>query len=99
MFMVAPDGNPNDGLFDVCMAGKISQVGILGVVPRFIQGTQAGHPEVNIVRANRIYIRAVEGSIPAHADGETICTAGRELTIELLPAVLEVVAQANGKHT
>jgi len=97
MFMVAPDGNTGDGMFDVCMEGKISQLGILGVVPKFIKGTQEQHPEVMIVRTNKIHIRAVEGTIPAHADGETVCTAGHELSIELLPGSLEVVTRANGK--
>jgi YegS/Rv2252/BmrU family lipid kinase len=99
MFMVAPDGKTSDGMFDVCMAGKISQLGILGLVPKFIKGTQAEHPEVTIVRTNKIRIRAVEGTIPAHADGETICTAGHELSIELLPSALEVITRPNGKCT
>jgi diacylglycerol kinase (ATP) len=97
IFMVAPDAKSSDGLFDICMAGSISQVGILGVVPKFIKGTQAEHPEVIIVRTDKINIRAVAGSIPAHADGETICIAGDELSIEILPSTLEVVTRANGK--
>lgn len=97
MFMVAPGGDTQDGLFDVCMAGKINQLAILGVVPMFIKGTQAEHPEVSIVRARKIHIEAVEGTIPAHADGETVCTAGRELSIEIIPSILEVVTRANGK--
>lgn len=96
MFMVTPEGNTSDGMFDVCLAGQISQAGILGVVPKFIQGTQESHPEVTIVRTSKIHIRAVEGSIPAHADGETVCTAGNELLIELLPGSLEVVTRPNG---
>ncbi len=95
--MVAPDSNTSDGMFDVCLAGEISQLGILGVVPKFIRGTQAEHPEVQMVRTNKIQIRAVEGTIPAHADGETVCTAGHALTIELLPSALEVITRANGR--
>ncbi|MGE5223154.1 MAG: diacylglycerol/lipid kinase family protein [Omnitrophica WOR_2 bacterium] len=97
LFMVTPDGKTSDGMFDVCMTGKISQLGILGVVPKFIKGTQAQHPEVKIERTHKIHIRAVEGTIPAHADGETICTAGHELSIELLPSALEVVTRDNGE--
>ena len=97
MFMVAPDGRPADGMFDICLAGKVGQVQILGIVPKFIKGTQAQHPEVSIVRARKLHVRAVKGSIPAHADGETVCSAGSELSVELLPAALEVVSHANGK--
>jgi diacylglycerol kinase (ATP) len=96
IFMIAPDGSTSDGLFDVCMAGDIGQLAILGLVLKFIKGTQAGHPQVSIVRTNRIHIRALEGAIPAHADGETVCTAGSELLIELVPAALQVVTSPDG---
>ena len=36
---------------------------------------------------------AVEGVLPAHADGETLCTDGQRLELELLPSQLEVVYQ------
>jgi diacylglycerol kinase (ATP) len=96
MFLVAPQGKNSDGVFDICFAGHVSQLGILGVVPMFIQGTQEQHPECEIVRAKKLRIRAVEGSIPAHADGEVLCTAGHELSIEIVPSALQVVTQMNG---
>jgi hypothetical protein len=33
----------------------------------------------------------VEGVLPAHADGETLCTDGQHLEIELLPGQIDMV--------
>lgn len=96
LFLVAPRGKNADGMFDVCLAGQVSQLGILGVVPLFIRGTQERHPQVKMVQAKTLHVRAVQGSIPAHADGEMICTAGRELSIELQPAALAVMTRGSG---
>ena len=89
-FHMAPDGNPGDGILDLCLAGQVPQIKILPLALKFISGTQKDHPAVSMVRARRVDIRAVEGTIPAHADGETICTAGQALSIDLFPAALEV---------
>lgn len=95
-FYMAPDGNPSDEIFDLCLAGQVSQLGILPLAIKFFSGSQGAHPAVRMVRSRTIRVRAIEGSIPAHADGETICYAGHELTIELVPGMLEVITSPNG---
>ena len=90
-FMMAPQGQPDDGLFDLCIAGQVSRVGIFALIPRFMQGTQAGHPAIHTARAARLTVSAVHGSLPAHADGETLCTAGERLEMEIHPRLVEVV--------
>jgi hypothetical protein len=37
-------------------------------------------------------VSAVEGSLPAHADGETLCEAGQALEVELIPQGIEIIA-------
>lgn len=96
MFMMAPESEQGDGLMDLCLVGQVSQARILPVALKFINGTQAGHPAVQMVRARQISIRAVQGSIPAHADGETICTAGTALSVEMVACALEIVTNCNG---
>jgi YegS/Rv2252/BmrU family lipid kinase len=90
-FMMAPEGHINDGVFDVCIAGKVSRPAMLGLIVRFMKGTQAQHPAIRMVRADRIKITAVEGSLPAHADGETLCEAGQELELSIVPRALQVI--------
>jgi hypothetical protein len=68
---------PSDGRFDLCLAGDVKQIRILPLAATFISGKQGGDPDIRMVRAQRISIRAINGGIPAHADGETLCTAGQ----------------------
>jgi YegS/Rv2252/BmrU family lipid kinase len=91
-FLMAPNGHPGDGTFDLCLAGQVSQVLILPLALTFISGKQGDHPAVEMVRARQVTIRAIEGAIPAHADGETLCTAGQSLSVELVAGALEVIS-------
>jgi diacylglycerol kinase (ATP) len=92
-FYMAPDGNPGDGSFDLCLGGYVPQIQMLPLAAKFLNGSQKEHPQVKMARAIKISVRAIEGTIPAHADGETICTAGQALTVELFPNALEIISQ------
>jgi hypothetical protein len=56
-----------------------------------MKGDQATQKAVKTVRSRKVIATAVEGTLPAHADGETLCEKGHQLTIELLPAELEII--------
>jgi len=90
-FMMAPQSQIADGLFDLCIVGQVSRMGILGLIPQFTKGTQAGHPKVSMQHSRLVTVVAEQGSLPAHADGETLCTEGKMLTLELLPGALEMI--------
>lgn len=90
-FMMAPQSKIEDGLFDLCIVGQVSRMGILGLIPQFTKGTQAGHPKVSMRQSRLVTVVAEQGSLPAHADGETLCTEGKTLTVELLPGALDMI--------
>ncbi|MGQ9683084.1 MAG: diacylglycerol/lipid kinase family protein [Anaerolineae bacterium] len=90
-FMMAPEAACDDSLFDLCLARQIGKGAILTLIPRFMNGTQAGHTAIRMVRSGRVTVMALAGSLPAHADGETLCIQGERLEIEILPAQLCVV--------
>lgn len=90
-FMMAPDGSMEDGVFNLCIAGQVSRLGILALIPRFMMGTQAGHPAITTDRMDSIKVTAIDGALPAHADGETLSTAGQVLEIKILPKALQVI--------
>ncbi len=92
-FFFAPQGDPGDGRFDLCIATSASRPRIFGLIPYFMKGTQATQKEVRMGQARKVTARAVSGTLPAHCDGETLCYEGSELTIELLPAQIEFVTQ------
>ena len=90
-FMMAPQGLPDDGVLDLIIAREVSRPQIFALVGRFMQGTQATHKAIQTAQAQHVIVTAVEGLLPAHADGETLCTEGIELTIELLPHQIELI--------
>lgn len=90
-FMMAPHSSPDDGLFDLCLAAHVGRVAIFPLILRFMQGTQATHKAITTGRAARVTVTAVEGVLPAHADGETISVESRELTMRVLPRQLAMV--------
>lgn len=90
-FMMAPESKPDDGTFDLCIVAQVTRPGIFKLIPRFMKGTQAGHPAVHFARSKHVTVTALEGVLPTHADGETICVAGQRLELELIPGLLEVI--------
>lgn len=89
-FMMAPKALTNDGFLDLCIAGQTSRIGILGLIPRFMKGTQATHPKIKTGNARKVHVVALSGVLPTHADGETICVAGKELTIDIINQPIKI---------
>jgi len=90
-FYMAPQGDPSDGHFDLCMVSHAGRARIFGLVPYFLKGTQASQPEITTGRTHQISIKALKGTLPVHCDGETLCESGQELSVEIIPAALEIV--------
>jgi diacylglycerol kinase (ATP) len=91
-FLMAPSGQPDDGLFDLCIAREVSRSRIFGLIPHFLQGTQATQDPISGGRARKVIITAIKGVLPAHADGETLCVDGQRLELELLPAQIDILS-------
>jgi diacylglycerol kinase (ATP) len=90
-FMMAPNAHVNDSLFDLCVASQVSKARIFALIPLFMKGTQASHPAIQTFQTRYLKVRALEGSLPAHADGETLCIEGKELSIEILPRQIGIL--------
>jgi diacylglycerol kinase (ATP) len=90
-FMMAPEGSPEDGWLDLCIVSQASRVRLFQLIPHFLKGTQATQPEIRMKRSKTIKVRALDGSLPVHSDGETLCYKGQSLEIELIPAALDFI--------
>lgn len=90
-FYMTPESTVYDGLLDLCIAHKVSRATILMMLPRFLKPTQVVHPAVQFTRSRQVVITALEGNLPTHADGETLCTDCQQLKIEVIPSQLEVL--------
>jgi YegS/Rv2252/BmrU family lipid kinase len=91
-FMMAPAGQTDDGQFDLCIVREVSRARMFALIPHFLRGTQATQEPVRTGQASRIVVTAVDGVLPAHADGETLCTDGHRLELQLLPRQIEMIS-------
>lgn len=90
-FYMAPKGDPADGWFDLCIASSASKLRIFQLITYFMKGTQATQPEVKTAQAMKVTVTAMQGTLPAHCDGETLCHEGTTLELELLPRQIEFI--------
>lgn len=88
-FLVTPEAELDDGLLDVCIAGQLSRLGILLVLPRFMRGTHVSHPQVQMDRAQRVVVTSPL-PLTIHLDGEIFATAAREFEFSVVPGVVKV---------
>lgn len=96
-FWSAPQSLGDDGLFDLCIARQVSKLQMLLLVPRFLNGTQASHPAIHMTRSRKVTVKALQGSVAAHADGETLSYACQQLEMEILPHQMTLVVYKKGK--
>lgn len=92
-FMMTPNSKPNDGLFDLLIVREVPRRQMPGLMGLVMKGTQDTHPAVTTARAKKISLCALKGSLPAHADGVTLCEAGEAISIEILPSELAIITQ------
>jgi diacylglycerol kinase (ATP) len=92
-FMMAPLAKIDDGLLTICVVRQVSRSRIFSLVPHFMKGTQETQKEIQFLNTNELIVKALKGSLPAHADGETLCVAGDQLKIKLLPKQVKMICQ------
>ena len=92
-FMMTPHSSPDDGLFDLCIVRSVPRGQLPGLMALVMKGTQETHPAVTTARAKNISIHAIKGSLPAHADGVTLCEEGETISVEMLPSELAIITR------
>ncbi len=80
-FFMAPKGKMNDGLFDICMTKQGKRRELLSAMIAYTKGAQGEREDTITGRTEKISVEALSGSLAVHADGETICEAGKRLEI------------------
>lgn len=86
---LVPAARPDDGVFDVVIAGPLTKFETLLVLPKVFSGRHLGHPKIRQAQARTIQIT---GSRPLaiQADGESIGHLPATYTVR--PAALSVLA-------
>ena len=92
-FQFAPQSESDDGLLNLCIAHQVTRLQVLGLFPKVMSGTQEEHQAIKMPSGKRIRVEALKGSLPVHADGETICEAGNSLEVEILQQKINLVCE------
>jgi len=56
-----------------------------------MQGKQEGHKAIRFERSTKVTATAVAGTLPCHADGETVCEEGIQVRVELLSNQMDII--------
>jgi YegS/Rv2252/BmrU family lipid kinase len=92
---IAPDSEPDDGLFDCCLVRDIPRWKLLTIFPKAYAGGHVRHPEVEIVRSTFLRVTTTPDA-PVIADGESV---GRTpLDVRLRPLALGVLVPAGSRR-
>jgi diacylglycerol kinase (ATP) len=85
--MLAPDAQPDDGLFEVVLIGDVGKIDFLTTAPKIYKGKHVGHPKVEVLRSARVEVDAAE-HLPIEVEGEQVGTT--PAAFELVPGALRV---------
>ena len=84
---LAPEAQPDDGLFDVVLIGDVTKRDFVTTAPKIYRGTYLAHPKVDLVRARTVAVDAPE-RLPIEHDGEQVGTTPARF--EIVPGALRV---------
>lgn len=89
-FLFAPEARPDDGRFDVIVAGAFGRLGALRILPKVMRGQHLGHPDIRLYQGSEVHI---EWRTPrlGHLEGELLPPAC-EFHCRLRPRSLRVYA-------
>ncbi|MEW5785569.1 MAG: hypothetical protein AB1767_10930 [Bacillota bacterium] len=86
---IIPPAVLDDGYFHICLVRDVGKIETMRLLPSVYHGGHIGHPDVEILKARRVTVRAPV-PLTVQADGEIIGTL--PLSVEAAPRVLSVLA-------
>ena len=85
--MLCPDGEPDDGLFDVLVIGDVTKRDLVQTMPKIYRGTHLPHPKAELLRGRTVEVDSDE-PLPVQLDGEQPGTT--PVRFELVPRALRL---------
>jgi diacylglycerol kinase (ATP) len=89
MFHIAPMARNNDGRLELLIAGPVSRLRILSLLPSLMRGKHMDAQEILHASVRRVRIEA-SAPVPSHLDGE-VGAVEQNFDIEVLPASLDLL--------
>jgi diacylglycerol kinase (ATP) len=84
---ICPDADIADGHLDLCVAGDLSRLEALRLLPGMYHGAHVGHPKVEFLRVRSVHFEG-DPDARVHLDGEPFGSI--PLTVSVLPLALRV---------
>jgi diacylglycerol kinase family enzyme len=92
IFYMGPNAVLDDGALDICVIRQpVSRRRLIQLVLHYPKGTQSECAETYMGRGAKFHLKALEGGMAAHCDGETVCLDGKELAVTCLPGALRLI--------
>jgi YegS/Rv2252/BmrU family lipid kinase len=85
---MAPDAQPDDGLFDVVVIGDITRTDLALNLPKVYRGTHLPHPKLELVRAKTVHVDGA-APLPVQLDGEQPGTT--PVRFDVVPGALQLL--------
>jgi len=89
-YRFAPDADPADGRFDVCLVRRVALPRFLLAIPRVMR-SHGRMREVALFRTRRLTLRSPDEPLLLHLDGELREPGTNEVTVEVEPRKLKVL--------
>ncbi len=86
---LAPDADPDDGLFDIVLIGDVTKLDFLTTSPKLYSGGHVKHPRVDVLRSAAVSVESAV-PLPVELDGEV--AGSTPARFEVLPAALRLRA-------
>ena len=90
-FYLAPEARHDDGMFDIVFIGNYPRMVRFAALPKTRDGSHLALKRMHLRRGAQVRIRT-ERPLPVHMDGELFPEPTCELSVELLPQALSVLA-------
>jgi YegS/Rv2252/BmrU family lipid kinase len=90
---LAPDAEPDDGLFDVILIGDVTKADFVTTSTKLYSGRYVAHPKVEVLRSGTVSVDAAR-PLPVELDGEPSGTTPARF--EVVPGALGVRAPRRG---
>jgi YegS/Rv2252/BmrU family lipid kinase len=91
-FYMGPNAILDDGLLDICYVRRPpTRLKLIDVFVHYPKGTQIECEGVFMGKALNFHLKALEGGMAVHCDGETVCYDGKELEITCIPGALRLI--------
>lgn len=94
-YLITPKAIANDGLFDVCMVGRVTLSERLNILLKVPKGAHLGHKKVSYYTTDKMRIEVNKESA-YHLDGELFFDT--RFQIDILPGKLTVIYNPYGNH-